>query len=399
MYLWSSEKKDCCGCMACVPVCPENCIAVTVDEEGFEYPVRDAARCTDCGKCTAVCPVVNKPKPASEDGFPKAYAAWSTDEKTRWESSSGGVFSELARIVFREGGVVFGAAFSDDFYRVHHIAVRSEADLCRLRGSKYVQSSTVGVFPQVKELLAQGRKVFFSGTPCQISALHNFIGVENENLITCDLLCYGVPSPLVFEKYIKEQEQCCNSSIKKFSFRDKKNGWNFSSVFFELQNGKYFRRPNSRDVYMHGFWKRIFVRPVCYSCQFHVAKTSSITLGDFWGVQKRDAALDDNKGTSLITINNRKGFLLLENSSTQLLLHKVILDRSLENSIIFIRNSREPLCRKSFFKNLSSGSFMTASELYMNRKEILEITIRSLARKLLWQFRFLVRSKLRKSGL
>ncbi len=377
--------------MACVPVCPVNCIAVTVDEEGFEYPVRDAARCTDCGKCTAVCPVMNKPAPTPAEGFPAAYAAWSRDEHTRRESSSGGVFPELAKQFLREGGVVFGAAFRDDFHAVHHIRIDSPDALPQLQGSKYVQSSTVGVFPQVKELLGSGRKVFFSGTPCQVAGLRNFIGGDTQGLTTCDLVCHGVPSPGVFEKYMNEQEEKYGAKTTEYSFRHKRTGWNFMEVHQEFSNERTYHSMDWADNFMHGFLKNVLLRPVCYRCPFYtLPRIADITLADYWGVATKYPRYDDDKGTSLVLTHSKKGNELLHVGNA-LIIHQTDIAHGIANNAHLNHSATEPACRSAFFDAFRHGSFRAAASIYMKNSDVMKRKIRRMVKRAVWRLKALIK--------
>lgn len=391
MYLFTGEKKDCCGCMACVPACPVNCIAVTVDEEGFEYPVRDAARCTDCGKCTAVCPVMNKPAPTPTEGSPAAYAAWSRDENTRRESSSGGVFPELAKQFLREGGVVFGAAFRDDFHAVHHVAIEDVAQLPRLQGSKYVQSSTVGVFPQVKELLDAGRTVFFSGTPCQVAGLYNFIGADIEGLTTCDLVCHGVPSPGVFEKYMEEQEQKYGAKTIAYLFRDKRAGWNFKEVRQIFENGKTRQSIDWEDPFSSGFLNAVLLRPICYRCPFYpLPRIADITLADYWGVATKYPQYDDDKGTSLVLIHTKKGRENLH-AGNALIIHQTDIAHGIAHNAHLNHPAAAPACRKDFFAAFRDGSFCEAAGIYMKNSDVMKRKFRRLAKRAVWRLKSFIK--------
>ena len=209
-----TDKSMCCGCSACAGVCPVQCITMTADSEGFKYPIADPNICVSCGKCEQVCPMTSV-ETASEK---KAYAVRVTQYEQ--DSSSGGVFSALAEKVLCEGGVVFGAAF-DDGLRLQHIKVDDSSMLGHLRGSKYVQSDVGDIYRQVKDELSEGRKVLFSGTPCQVAGLHNFLGKDYPELFTVDLACHGVPSPKVWDRYVREK----GDGLLGVKFRDKSDGW------------------------------------------------------------------------------------------------------------------------------------------------------------------------------
>lgn len=217
------DKSKCCGCNLCAIVCPKKCIQMVSDKEGFWYPQINKHACIKCGKCERICPVINKQTMPRNTGR-KAYAAIHANEKIRLASSSGGIFTAIAEKVIDRGGVVFGAAFNKDF-EVEHIYVERKEDLAKFRGSKYVQGKMGDIYLRVLEFLKMGRPVLFSGTPCQIGALKAFLGKEYDNLLTVDLICHGVPSPMIWSKYVNYRKSLDSTSDLQFvSFRDKQGG-------------------------------------------------------------------------------------------------------------------------------------------------------------------------------
>lgn len=214
------EWSTCCGCSACAQACPKGCITMQADGEGFLYPVIDENTCIACGACEHVCPIKNtSPEPTGE---PDAYAAYSKNTEQRLESSSGGVFSLLAEEILQNSGVVFGAAMSEDCRKAQHIAVERQEDLWKLRGSKYLQSEIGSTYRQAENALKQGRRVLFSGTPCEIEGLHRYLRREYENLLCVDLICHGVPSAKLWEKYVSYRENCAGAAAQR-TFSDIKN--------------------------------------------------------------------------------------------------------------------------------------------------------------------------------
>ena len=193
-----SEKEKCVGCHACYNICPTHSISMQIDVDGFWYPVVDIEKCIHCGRCEKVCPVLKQAKRNEEQL--QIYGACSVDEDIRSQSSSGGVFSVLALHVLNKGGIVYGASFNSNF-QVQHIGISSVTELDKLRGSKYVQSQIGDIYRDVKQQLRNGKMVLFTGTPCQVDGLNNFLGRTYDNLITQDIVCHGVPSPMVWEKY------------------------------------------------------------------------------------------------------------------------------------------------------------------------------------------------------
>jgi coenzyme F420-reducing hydrogenase beta subunit len=269
------------------------------------------------------------------------------------ESSSGGLFSLLAEHILNSGGTVFGACFNDKLEVVHSFA-ESLDDLRKIRGSKYVQSKIGDSFSKAKELLKQDRQVLFSGTPCQIAGLRNYLGEDFDNLLCIDVVCHGVPSPLVFRKYIEELERKHNDKIASYNFRDKKNGWKKFSNTVKFKSGMSISTCFHEDIYMQGFLKNIYLRPACYKCQNKYPNCKSdITVEDYWGIETKFSEIDDDNGVSLILTNSSKGEEMLK-----LLKDKMdIVESNIEHSITYnpsAANSVKPhRNRHKFFKEFN----------------------------------------------
>ena len=331
-----TDKKDCCGCHACVSVCARHSITMQEDNEGFLYPVVDTSTCTDCGLCEKVCPVINQDAPRKPL---KVYAAKNRDEDIRRHSSSGGIFTPLAEAVIRNSGVVFGAKF-DKEWNVIHAWTDTIEGIADFRGSKYVQSTIGDTYREAREFLKQGRKVLFSGTPCQIAGLRKFLRKEYDNLLAVDVVCHGVPSPLVWRKYLEETRENLRAErdagkntvysslmdlpvITGISFRDKTHGW--KKFGFRLRyaaseaagnsvsasdndNDRTFLQSFPDNVFMKGFLKNLYLRPSCYACAARSGKSGSdISIADFWGVQNYYPEFDDDRGIGLVLVNTDKG--------------------------------------------------------------------------------------------
>lgn len=325
-----NKKSDCCGCRACIQKCPKQCISFIPDSEGFFYPFINEEKCIDCGLCEKVCPVINQ----GEAQEPLAiFAAVNTEEKIRKESSSGGIFTLLAKEVIAKGGVVFGAKFNDQ-WKVVHDYTETEEGLAAFRGSKYVQSNVSCSYTTAEAFLKQNRHVLYSGTPCQIAGLRKYLRKDYPHLITVDFVCHGVPSPLVWERYLDEKlrpkgaagKNTVSLSLKAMptlggvSFRDKRNGWKkFGFALFDKSASKADKNsvspsieantilyePLGENVYLHGFIRNLFLRPSCYHCPAKSFKShSDYTLADFWGA--KDYMEDDDKGISLLFVHKNK---------------------------------------------------------------------------------------------
>ena len=244
------NKKDCVSA-TCSNICPQNCISMESDEEGFGYPKVDYEKCIECTLCIKVCPVINKVVVQNE---PSAYACINNNEAIRLESSSGGLFSLIAEQVIEDGGVVFGASFNKEL-EVEHSFVETKEELGKLRGSKYVQSRIGETYKKAKEILDLGRKVLFTGTPCQIGGLKSYLGKSYSNLLCVDIVCHGVPSPLVWKKYVDYRQEKAGSAVQRISFRRKDDGWKRYSVSFLFKNNTEYRETLDKDLYMRAFLK------------------------------------------------------------------------------------------------------------------------------------------------
>lgn len=301
------QKELCCGCGACLQKCPKGCITMQEDKEGFFYPVVCEELCIHCGLCVSVCPFHNQEEVREPI---KAFSAIANDEIIRKESSSGGVFSLIAKQVIDAGGVVFGASFDKD-WNVHHECIESESDLWKLRGSKYVQSNIGDSYILAHNQLRDGRTVLFSGTPCQIAGLRHFLGKDYPGLLTVDLVCHGVPSPGVWRWYLNKVKRDSLSQVSAISFRNKDYGWRRYSVAIDIiQSGTVVRQHcyHRDDPYMKAFLSDLSLRPSCSSCQVKSGKShSDITLADFWCIERVVKGGDDDKGVSLVMANTLKG--------------------------------------------------------------------------------------------
>lgn len=386
-------NKDCCGCQACEQICPKHCITMEYDIEGFLYPSINVDLCNNCSLCEQVCPIINQKNPSKPI---KAFAAKNKNEIIRHESSTGGVFSLIAENIINEGGVVFGVKFNKEWEVIHAYTDTIEG-LSDFRKSKYVQSKIGNTFITVKRILKEGKKVLFSGTPCQIAGLKLFLQKEYDNLLTVDLVCHGVPSPKVWNLYITELLQQKNngsspnnsltfSDIKNISFRNKINGWKNFSVVIDMATE---RDPNfslisetvDKNIYMKGFLRNIYLRPSCYACPCRFLKSGSdITISDFWSIGKFYPKSDDNKGINAILTNTTKGNVFFENltniDSFETTYEKILIgNQSLEHDSI------EPKQRGSFFAQLDNSSIIdliqkhtrpnTKQKIKRNLKQIL----------------------------
>jgi coenzyme F420-reducing hydrogenase beta subunit len=300
------KSSQCCGCTACASVCPEKCINFGSDELGFMYPVIDMDKCIGCNTCERICPSLSTKK--ISDKYHQVIGAVSTSEEVRVSSSSGGVFTEVARYVFSKDGIVYGTSMTDDFYGAKYSAATTDAELVGLRSSKYLQSNIWGCFTEIKDLLLSGRIVAFSGTPCQVAGLKAFLKKDYENLITIDIVCHGVPSPKVWESYMLSLEKKHRSKVCNVSFRYKTPGESGYSLKVDFINGDKLCEKCESNLYLRGFSANLYLRESCFKCkQKGVNRESDLTLGDFWGVENYFPNLEAEKGVSIVVIHSLKG--------------------------------------------------------------------------------------------
>lgn len=356
--------SECSSCAACANVCARNAISMQLDAEGFYRPVIDSEKCVRCGKCEKICPSVHLVEnPNASKAIPLTLAAYAKNERIRLESSSGGVFSVLAERILDDGGVIVGVA---QLSKTHfgHVFVEEKAGLKKLRGSKYVQADVGLVYRNVKSLIKNGRKVLFSGTPCQVAGL--YAALENlassTNLFTVDVVCHGAPSVRVFEKYVDSVEKNNSAEVLFTSFRDKRIGWNMNSMTMSLisVSGENFQISESeeKNKYLRLFIKNFCLNESCSTCRYsRLPRIADITLGDYWGVEKCHPEMYDDKGTSVILINTDRGRALFETvkENVNYCESDIRLATSCQQNIT--GSSTEHPQRKDFLKDLEKMNF------------------------------------------
>ena len=306
-YLDLIPKADCTGCSSCACGCPVECISMNPDGKGFVYPFVDRDLCLQCGNCESTCPVLNKDRfHAPADSV--FYGCKNSDDSIRLASSSGGFFHELAASVIDEGGIVFGARFSDDFKTVFHAGAATMDEVRPMMVSKYVQSDTGQSFTEVEDSLKDGRRVLFTGTPCQVAGLKSFLGGEHDNLILAEIVCHGVPSRKVWDIYLSGLENEYGGKATFVTFREKSGSWRQSDFRVEFDNGRSFSQPNKDNPYMKSFLRNLNLRDSCTNCKFkRFASGADITMGDFWGCTELGSGYSDDTGISVIALHSDKG--------------------------------------------------------------------------------------------
>lgn len=357
------DKERCCGCSVCSDQCPQECINMVSDEEGFKYPRVDQKKCINCGLCNKICPIENPV--AEKKGTFVSYAVWNKDDSIRIQSTSGGVFSALAEIVIRQNGIIIGAQYDQDS-QVGHVVVEDQKSIPKLRQSKYVQSETCGIYAAAKKAIETGKIVLFCGTPCQTQALVKYLRGKPENLFLCDFICRGIISPLVYNNYLQYLEKKYGAKVKHVHFKDKTFGWHRFSTKVIFENGKEYIQDRYHDSYMLLYLREnVSLRPSCYQCQFKgIERCSDITLGDFWGAQDKYGGFDNDRGTSAVMVHTKQGENLLLSAQTLLEVHAVdVLDIVKGNDCIL----HSPICttdRAKFFGSIESRGYAYVKKKY-----------------------------------
>ena len=360
-----ADKNQCTGCTACANICPKSCIEMKEDDEGFAQPVIDNSKCISCLACERVCPILSNRTPKDEET--KAYAALSKNDETRLESSSGGIFSELAKLILQSNGIVYGAKYDDDF-KVIHTGIEDIESLKELRGAKYSQSDLSTIFQTVKKQLNNGRQVLFSGTPCQIGGLKAFLKKDYDNLYCIDFVCHGVPSPLVWKKYIEYRSQvdADNQVPEYINLRNKESGWSHYSyqVEFAYSKSNHYLCQNDKDLYMSLFVNNYILRRSCSNCYYKgYSRESDITLGDFWGIWDILPSMDDNKGTSVVFTHSNKGEKLLNSAAIHLQSNPVTLDQATMMNPSLLKSSLPKENRERVLQEIGQNGFHTKEKI------------------------------------
>ena len=353
----SVDYKTCTGCAACMNLCPKAAISMKENGEGFLYPVIDEDKCIHCGLCYKKCPAIFPEYKNS--AAPECYAAMG-DNALRENSSSGGMFSIIADYVLRRGGYVCGAAYAGDKTSVEHIIISSADDLHKLRGSKYVQSKIGDTYIKIKQLLDGGNIVFFTGCPCQVAGLKSYLGKEYDNLLTADLVCHGVPSHMVFKKFLKDLPE--NGPIESINFRQKKKyGWTHA-LQIVYKNGVEYYKPRWECDFYKVFLDSLAIRKSCGNCKFNkLPRQGDFTFGDFWGIGEQYPELDDKKGTGLVLINTNKAdriFKSIKHKIDKVKLVDIELARK-SNARVFT-TGKEHWERDRFMKIIQKYSFSSS---------------------------------------
>lgn len=374
------NKEECCGCWACVNICPKDCITMEFDEEGFLYPKIDKEICINCGLCEKACPTFSEPK--GEEFKTRVFACKHKDDEVRLSSSSGGIFTLLCEKTIEKNGVVFGAALDKDMV-VKHCSAQTIEDCEKFRGSKYVQSQIEHTYSEAKKYLDEGRFVLFSGTQCQIKGLNLYLRKSYDNLVSVDVVCHGVPSPMVLEIHKNNIKKKYNSEIKNIKFRDKRIGWHKFSFVAELENNEEYSNKATVDSYLRGFLSNLYLRPSCYECKSkNFTGKSDITLADFWGIEKTNPEFSDEKGVSLVLVNSTKGLNLFNDGLDKMKVLKSDLETAIDKNKCIIQPTFKTKYRREFFKVLEEKGLDRAVVKFVGPNSDQKVK-----RKIYWQIK------------
>lgn len=360
------QKKNCCGCNACGDICPKNAISFNTDTEGFWYPSVDQSKCVNCGLCDKVCPMLNEYRTSGAIEKPECYAAEHKSVDVVFSSTTGGMFSAMADVMYKRKGYVGGAIHNKDF-SVSEFISNDKKDLELLRRSKDLQSDATGFYIAVKNLLNAGESVLVCALPCQIAALKTYLGKEYANLITIDLICLGVNSPKVWRKYLDYIEELNNSKIVWTENKSKEYGWHNLTQKFVFENGKEYFDTSNTSLFIKGFIKsHLYCRPSCYACQFKkFPRPADITIGDFWGIERHDPSFNSNMGTSVVIVNTQKGKTFFEDVKKRIRFKESPLEWALSGNPALTRSITDISDKRDeFFNELECSPFDVAIAKY-----------------------------------
>lgn len=363
-YLNSNDKNECCGCRACEQICPKKCIRM-VKIEGFLYPQINKNDCINCKMCEQICQM-NQTEKLKHKEKKSVFAAWNAKEAGIASSTSGGMFPALSDLIIEDGGIVYGAVLEINSKEVLIKRAETLNDREAMRKSKYVWSNTENTYSEIKKELNNGRKVLFSGTPCQVAGLRSFLRRDYEKLFCIDIICHGMPSNIVFQSYVEYLEREYHSGIRKFEFRYKKEGIMKSCYHIEFENGVVLEEGLGENAYSRTYNSLIAHMPMCNQCPYATGdRVSDITIGDFWGIEKIDSKSMNASGTSMVIINTKKGEELWENSLKKISYHEEDINEAMKCNPALCRPNKRHPWKKGFMKCIERDGFKKAFTLYI----------------------------------
>ncbi len=372
------EKKECTGCEACINACPYNALSMTLDEiSGFYFPEINQNKCKDCGLCVKSCPSFHDNtlfiREKRKDFSPIAYSAFSRNEKIRFMSTSGGLFTELGTIAIENDYIVFGASY-DENNIVCHMGIDKKEQIAKLRQSKYVQSRINNSFKIIKDLLRQGKKVLFVGAPCQVAGLYQFLGKDYELLVTIEFICLGVNSPMAYMRWLEDLEKKYSSKINRVWFKYKRDGWRKSPFCTRIDfcNGQNIVLNKNDNYFMKGYLQgNLFLRESCSYCQYKDrVRVSDIILGDYWGLS---SDVDDDKGTSIVIVNSTKGKKLFDKTKDKVQCDMVNYNSICKGNPRFYTSVNYNEESESFFEDLKTMGFNQVVKKHLKEKNLFNL--------------------------
>ncbi len=373
----------CCGCGACVQICPKKAMTMQPDAEGFLRPVLNEDLCISCGICAKTCPMNDESRAALKYNTSKeSYACIHKEKTVAAESSSGGAFTAIAEAFCDGEYLVFGAQWGDDFY-VYHSSASDVKNLSKFRKSKYIPSDTKQTFAEAKQALKEGKKVLFTGTPCQIAGLKLFVGEKlSENLLTIDFSCHGVGNPSIFKRYVKEIGEAKNKKVTGYEFRFKArslSAYSCVSSRFTFEDKTHLVR--YKDPWFRGFVSALFKRESCYSCPFaKIARISDLTIADYWGIERISKNFNSGKGVSLLLANTPKGESVLSKLPNNMTLEAFSLESCLTYNIPLNHKVERTPKTAIFRKNLENNSVEESILNALGRPTKLQIIVETFLR-------------------
>lgn len=380
-----TDKKNCCNCTACASICPQQCITMEVDHEGFKYPILNMDQCINCGLCEKVCPVIHNEICVSNDYNLNGYIVRDKRPEIVSDSTSGGFFTILAEYVLERDGHVYGAEFDKDF-KVHHTCINAKKDISKLRGSKYVDSDLEDSFKNVLRDLKVDRYVLFTGCPCQVAGLKSFLRKDYDKLITMDVVCRGTPSPLFWKKYLEYQKNKNKQDIKFIRIRNKTYGYHSGSMMIEFENGKKIFESARSNYYLKAFFGDVCSKPHCYNCSFkHAYHCADFTVYDAWHAGELANIKDDDKGWTSLIIQSKKGQTLFEEMKDKYSYYRVDYQKAIELDGIMVNNSVPwNKKRENFFSGIEDEPFDKHCEKFI-QVSIKDIIIEKLKKFYYWR--------------
>lgn len=377
------DKSKCCGCEACKNICPQKCITMKEDEEGFRYPVIDKERCIHCNLCDKVCPIVKEAKKEETIEEVEFYAAYHKDEDIVKKSSSGGIFWLLANWIFQNKGIVYGV-IQESTYEVKYSRAEKIEECEAMRGSKYLQAEVHDIYLKVKEDLEKDKFVLFTGTPCQVAGLYNLLKKQYEKLYTVDVVCHGVPSKEVYREYIKYIQDKKNKEVINIKWRDKINGWGPNRVTLYFNDNTKYTTISKENPFQKGFLDNIYLRPSCYHCIYaKLPRIGDVSLADFWGYDGKLCKENKNKGISAVIVSSKKGKQLFESVKNKLNYHAVSQEYLTQRSRHVYIHPEENKQRENFFRDFKKVPFKKLCKKYHMQDTTIKKLLKKIKRKIM----------------